>query len=229
MKKIKKKDPEEKKTLETKKRSKKEVIFGTLKFILSTLKLIGKSILIFMIILFFPMSLFVVPLYSKYAMEFDKATPKQGSTQTIFYDKDGNVIYESFGSKEPSNVNLNQISDVVKKATLAAEDVDFYKHGPIDIKGILRAVYENYTNSDKQGISKIFGLFDETEYSQGGSTNTQQLVKTRYLSNERSFERKIKELVYSIELEKKYSKDQILQNISITYIMRASNWYRKCF
>ncbi|MBW6431769.1 PBP1A family penicillin-binding protein, partial [Patescibacteria group bacterium] len=96
-------------------------------------------------------------------------------------------------------------------AVLASEDLNFYHHGAIDPKGLLRATYLNYNNSEKEGLSKFKDLFDEKNYSQGGSSITQQLVKNLYLSNERSFDRKVKEIVYAFELEKKYTKDEILE------------------
>jgi len=176
-----------------------------------TFALAGRAFLIFIIILTLTVGFFMIGIYFKYANDFKTAKPKTGGTQAIFYDKNGDIIYEGFGTSDPDYVSLDQIPDVVKKATLAAEDKDFYHHGPIDMKGIARAAYRNYQGSSQEGIGKFTGLFNENEYSQGGSSITQQLVKNRYLAGEKSFERKIKELVYSYELEKKMSKDQILE------------------
>lgn len=178
---------------------------------LKTFSVVGRVFLIFMVILFFTGSFFTIGIYFKYANEFKGAKPKTGGTQAIFYDSKGNVIYEGFGTSDPDNVPLNEIPEVIKRATLAAEDKDFYHHGPIDLKGIARAALRNYQASDKYGMARLSGLFIEDEYSQGGSSITQQLVKTRYLTGEKSFERKLKELVYSYELEKRMSKDQILE------------------
>ncbi|MCL5094255.1 MAG: PBP1A family penicillin-binding protein [Patescibacteria group bacterium] len=149
--------------------------------------------------------------YLKVRSDFLYAKPRINTTQTTFYDKDNNVIYESYGTKEPEWVALKDIPDTVKKATLAAEDLEFYNHDAYDLKGILRAVYENYQKSSETGLKKFAVLFREDSYSQGGSTITQQLVKNRYLTNEKSFDRKIKELIYASELEKRYTKDQILE------------------
>lgn len=172
---------------------------------------LGRTLLIFFIIGFLTLGFFLIGIYFKYANDFKSAKPKSGGTQAVFYDKNGDVIYEGFGTSDPDYVPLDQIPDVIKKATLAAEDKDFYHHGPVDVKGIARAAYRNYQASDKHGLAKLSGLFVESEYSQGGSSITQQLVKNRYLAGEKSFERKLKELVYSYELEKKMSKDQILE------------------
>ena len=182
------------------------------KYVLSkTFAIVGRTLLIFLVILFLTGSFFTIGTYFKYANEFKNAKPKTGGTQAIFYDKNGNVIYEGFGTSDPDYISLDQVPDIIKKATLSAEDKGFYHHGPIDVKGIARAAFRNYQASDKTGITKLSGLFSESEYSQGGSSITQQLVKNRYLAGEKSFERKIKELVYSYELEKKMSKDQILE------------------
>ncbi len=178
---------------------------------MKALKIFGKSAAIFALIIFLAGSFFMIGTYFKYANDFQNAKPKSGGTQAIFYDKDGNVIYEGYGTSDPDYVSLDKIPDVVKKATLAAEDKDFYHHGAIDLQGIGRAAFRNIQASHKRGLAKMTDLFDASDYSQGGSTITQQLVKNRYLKDEKSFGRKLKEIVYSYELEKKMTKDQILE------------------
>ncbi len=150
-------------------------------------------------------------LYFKYSAEFAKIKPQSNSTQLVMYDKDGGEIFRGYGAAEPNRVKLADIPEDVKKATLAAEDLEFYNHGPIYLKGLARAAYVNWQNSKGSGIEKLTNLFSEGNYSQGGSTITQQLVKNVYLTSEKSFERKIKEAVFSSKLEEKYSKDQILE------------------
>lgn len=151
-------------------------------------------------------------IYNSYSKSFEKAKRKSNSTQVIFYDKNGEIIYEGYGAKQPDYVKLDELPEVVKNSTLAAEDANFYRHGAIDIRGIARALYRNITSSKKSGINKLSDLLTEDNYTQGGSTITQQLVKNVYLTNEKSFDRKIKEIVYSFELEKRYSKDQIFED-----------------
>lgn len=151
-------------------------------------------------------------IYVSYSKSFATAKVRDNSTQTIFYDKEGGVIYESFGTKEPDKISLSDAPSILKNATLAAEDADFYNHGAVDFRGIGRSVVYNVKSSDKQGVMKLTDLFSEKNYTQGGSTITQQLIKNTYLTNERSFYRKIKEIVYSYEMEKKYSKDQIFED-----------------
>lgn len=150
-------------------------------------------------------------MYASYAKSFDSAKKRSNSTQVIFYDTTGEKIYESFGAKSPENINLADAPEILKSATLAAEDAEFYRHGAIDPKGLARAAYVNIRQSEKSGLGKITDLFSEDYYSQGGSSITQQLVKNIYLTNEKSFERKIKEVVYAIQLERRYSKDKILE------------------
>src|SRR5690606_34072123 len=85
----------------------------------------------------------------------------------------------------------------IKEATIAIEDQDFYEHGGFDVRGITRAGINNMLN--------------RTDTQQGGSTITQQLVKlTNDWTDNRTYTRKIKELILSVELEREYSKDQIL-------------------
>jgi len=80
-------------------------------------------------------------------------------------------------------------------ATIAIEDKNFYKHGGFDPLGMIR------------GFSRIFTL----GYAQGGSTLTQQLVKNVLLTSQRTIPRKLKEFILAVQIEKKYSKDEILQ------------------
>ncbi len=89
----------------------------------------------------------------------------------------------------------DQIPDVFRKAVVASEDARFFAHTGLDPKGILRAVVRN-----------VFSR----RYSQGASTLTQQLARTLFLTPERTLERKIKEALLAIEIEQKFSKDQIL-------------------
>ena len=114
-----------------------------------------------------------------------------------YYDKTGQtLLWEDYDAVKRIPVEDNQISQYMKDATVAVEDRDFYKHGGFDIKGIIRA-----------GVANISG----GSTSQGGSTITQQLVKlTQDWSKDRTYARKIKELILSVELERSYSKTEIL-------------------
>ncbi|MEK7602892.1 MAG: transglycosylase domain-containing protein [Patescibacteria group bacterium] len=115
-----------------------------------------------------------------------------------YYDKSGKtLLYEDVDGVKRIPVKDEDISPHIKAATIAIEDKDFFKHGGFDTRGILRA-----------GINNVFGTSGGT---QGGSTITQQLVKlTNNWTRDRSYTRKVKELILSVELERSYSKKEIL-------------------
>lgn len=123
---------------------------------------------------------------------YDKRGPAGGNDALLWEDK-GNGDYKLV-------VNGNEISPIMKKATVAIEDKDFYKHGGISFTGITRALINNYGGGS----------------TQGGSTLTQQLVKQVFFADEAQqrgisgIPRKIKEIILSIEVERMYNKDQIL-------------------
>ncbi|MBI2622373.1 penicillin-binding protein [Candidatus Microgenomates bacterium] len=115
------------------------------------------------------------------------------STQIV--DRNGELIYTIYTQKNRASIPLSKIPKYVREATIAIEDKDFYRHGPIDPRGIVRALYQT-----------IF-----KRQLQGGSTITQQLVKTALLTPERTIPRKIKEFLLAAVVEQLYSKDQILE------------------
>ena len=91
---------------------------------------------------------------------------------------------------------LQRIPLFLQQAVVAVEDTRFYEHGGIDVRGIARALVKDVMNRN---------------LAQGGSTITQQLIKNRYLSGEKTIDRKVKEGFMAVEYEKKYSKAQILE------------------
>lgn len=129
-----------------------------------------------------------------------------------------NKIYDV--KNDTSYIQLNNIDKKFLTSIIATEDHRFYNHGAIDIISIVRSTFKNIQ------AKKIV---------QGGSTITQQLAKNLYLSNEKSFSRKFKELLLAIELEKNYSKNELLElyvNIipfgnGYIGIKQASNGYFK--
>jgi len=132
------------------------------------------------------------------------------SESTKIYDRTGEVLlYDIHGEEKRTIVPWEQIPENLKNATLAAEDSGFYSHGGFDIKGIIRSFFNDI---------KTFSL------SQGGSTITQQLVKQTLLGSEKTPLRKIRELVLSIKLERKFSKDQIFW-MYLNQIPYGSNAY----
>lgn len=130
----------------------------------------------------------------------DELTKRVQSRTTKFYDRTGTVLlYELYKDQQLTFVKPDQISNNMKWATVAIEDKDFYKHGGFDIRGIIRSVVNNASGGGKQGASTI----------------TQQLARNVILEdNTRSgiagYTRKLKEIILSIELERTYSKDEIL-------------------
>ncbi len=114
---------------------------------------------------------------------------------TRLYDRNGKLLYDLYDEERRTPVSIEEVPDFLKQATVAIEDKDFYKHGGFDPLTIVRIPY-NYVVR-KQVV--------------GGSTLTQQLVKNALLTNERSVQRKFKELVLSMQIERKFSKDKILE------------------
>jgi membrane peptidoglycan carboxypeptidase len=122
--------------------------------------------------------------------------PQSINTQqvsTITY-RDGKTVLLKVGSVDRTNVPLSAVSLDAQHAVLAAEDKNFYSESGISVTGIMRALWADVRGHDVQG----------------GSTITQQYVKNAYLSQARTFTRKLKEIAISIKLAKKYSKDEVL-------------------
>lgn len=110
-------------------------------------------------------------------------------------DRNGTIYSEEYVEwRKP--ISFENIPTIVKQIFLLSEDEHFYSHIGFDVSAISRALVANSKESSIQ---------------QGGSTITQQLVRMRYLSEEKTYERKLMELFYSYELEKNYSKDQIFE------------------
>ena len=125
----------------------------------------------------------------------EKFTETPFIQSTKIYDSTGNtLLYDIYGEEKREIVSFDKISANLKDSVLASEDSRFYQHGGIDFVGILRAIWVDLTSGTK---------------SQGGSTITQQLIRSVYLTDQKSISRKVREIVLSIELEQKYSKDQI--------------------
>lgn len=135
---------------------------------------------------------------------FSKDLPNPGKVNTRsiaestkIYDRTGeHLLYEIHGEEKRTVIPFDDIPISVKYATIALEDQDFYSHHGIKLSSILRAVLKD--------IYKGGAV-------QGGSTITQQLVKNSLLTSERTLTRKIKEVILSLEVEQKFSKNEILE------------------
>jgi penicillin-binding protein 1A len=124
--------------------------------------------------------------------KFDDHFPK---LSTKIYDRNNNVISEFFTERRIL-VQMKEVPPYLQNAFIAIEDNDFFEHRGISVKGIVRAFLKMLING------KIV---------EGGSTITQQLAKTVFLTNKKTLTRKIKELLLTIQIENKYSKNEILQ------------------
>jgi penicillin-binding protein 1A len=116
------------------------------------------------------------------------------ATVTFFYSDDGRIIGE-FSHQRRLPVKLSAVPLHVREAFLAVEDTDFYRHQGVNLKSVVRAAINNFKG----------------EKLQGGSTITQQLVRAILLTNERSFSRKIREMILAFRLETTLTKDQIME------------------
>jgi len=114
---------------------------------------------------------------------------------TRIYSADRERLAELFTEKRQT-VSLDSIPAFLKDAILATEDAKFYDHPGVDLKGILRAAMRN---------------IEAGEYVEGASTITQQLAKTLFLSPRKTMMRKLKEAFLSFQIERHYTKDEILQ------------------
>lgn len=129
---------------------------------------------------------------------------------TKIYDRTGeHLLYEIHGEEKRTVISFSEMPDTVKYATIALEDKDFYSHSGIKFVSIARAVLADIFNRSA---------------AQGGSTITQQFIKNSILTREKTLTRKIKEVILSIELEQKFTKDAILE-MYLNEIPYGSNAY----
>ena len=114
---------------------------------------------------------------------------------TTIYDKNNNVV-DVLEAESRDAVKLEDVSPYVKEAFLAIEDKKFYSHHGLHFKGIIRAILTNFLKG---------------KATQGGSSITQQLAKNAFLTPERTFSRKVKEAILTYQIERTYTKDEILE------------------
>ena len=114
----------------------------------------------------------------------------------VIYDSTGDrVLARLVGSESRKIIPSDEISPVMKQAIVAIEDKRFFEHRGVDVRGIVRAVWQDVRNKS---------------VVQGGSTITQQFVKNTYTNNQRSIARKLREAALAWQLEQRWSKDRIL-------------------
>ena len=139
-----------------------------------------------------------------------KIKRRHAEAATQIFDRNGNELYVIHGDVKRIMIGSEDIQEVVKQATITAEDRSFYRHIGVNVKGILRALWNNITH--------------KYDYVSGGSTITQQFVKNALLDSKKTYTRKIKELILTIEIEIMYSKEEIL-TMYLNEIPYGSNAY----
>lgn len=115
---------------------------------------------------------------------------------SVVYDVNGNQISTLKGAKDVYYLHYDEIPRQVREAIVSIEDKKFFSHSGIDLKAIIRAAW---------------AMVRDGEVTQGGSTITQQLARTVFLNNDRTWQRKMEEIFIATELEQKYSKEQLLE------------------
>lgn len=118
------------------------------------------------------------------------------SASSHIYDINGNEIANVHATENREPVKLSQVPKNLQNAFIAVEDNRFYEHYGVDPRGIMRAVVKNITGG---------------EVAEGGSTITQQLAKNAYLTQDRTLKRKIQEVFLALQLERQYTKQEILE------------------
>ncbi len=150
----------------------------------------------------------VARAYVDTAPELDLTLIDDQAQTSFIYDADGNLITDYKGTENRVMVSIDEMPMILRNAFVAVEDARFYTHNGIDLKRILGAFVSNFVSGSQQG----------------GSTITQQLIKNTVLSSEQSYRRKIQEAYLAMQLETKYTKEQILESYLNT-IYLGENYY----
>lgn len=150
----------------------------------------------------------VAKAYMETTPTLDTGKIQNQKETSYIYDANDDLITVYTGVENRDWASFEEIPDMLKKAVVAIEDVRFYRHTGVDIKRLLGAFLNNLMNSNVQG----------------GSTLTQQLIKNRLLTFEKSYKRKIQEAYLALQLEQEYTKDQILEAYMNTMHLGASNY-----
>jgi len=141
--------------------------------------------------------LFLFIYYAKDLPQPEKFTERHLFQSTKIYDRSGQILlYEIYGEEKRTWVSLETVPEYLKQAVITTEDANFYHHFGIDFRGIIRAALINL-----EIMKPVYG----------GSTIPQQLIRSTFFSTEKTAQRKIREVVLAIELDRRYSKDQILE------------------
>lgn len=152
-------------------------------------------------------------LFLYYTHDFprpERFTRETAAQPTRIYDQTGQfLLYNVFGEENRLIVPLEEVSEYAQQAVIALEDNRFYQHRGVDARGILRAIMVDLRLRRP---------------AEGASTISQQLIRSHFLTGERTAERKVREVVLTLELERQYSKDQILEWY-LNQVPFGSNFY----
>ncbi|MBD3270772.1 hypothetical protein GF376_04555 [Candidatus Peregrinibacteria bacterium] len=177
-----------------KKRYSKKILTRTQVF-LKIIKWISILILV-ILVLIAGVAAYIWFMYGQDLPDVQELKTKTFAETTTIYDREGNILYKIYGEENRKYVPLNEINQNVIDATIAIEDENFYYHFGFDPVAIMRAQLRN---------------LEEEDIVQGASTITQQLAKNLYLTPEKTIDRKIKELLLSLQIEWYFNKDAILE------------------
>src|SRR3989337_1881932 len=153
----------------------------------------GLALLIILSIIF---SAKLIHIYNNQLPSLEQLHNIEPSLTTTIYSADGEVLQEYYLQRRIL-VPLKKMPSVLLEALLATEDQRFYQHWGVDLPGVIRAFFSNIRKGDLT--------------AQGGSTITQQLARTLFLTPEKVVSRKIKEILTALKIERTYSKDEILE------------------
>jgi len=154
-------------------------------------------VLLIVVVFGFLAGTITVAWVSKDLPDPDRLTDRKVAQSTKIYDRTGeHVLYEVYAEQKRTLVDLEDVPQNLINGVIATEDSKFYEHKGIRVSSFIRAI--------------VYGIFTSKQVG-GTSTLTQQLVKNAILTNERSYVRKLKEVIISLRLEQKYNKEQILK------------------
>ncbi|MGW8185492.1 MAG: transglycosylase domain-containing protein [Candidatus Moraniibacteriota bacterium] len=172
-----------------------------------------KALLMFIFFGFITAIILTIGIFAYFAKDLpdpNKVNKRIVAESTKIYDRTGtHILYEIHGEEKRTLIPFEDMPQSIRWATIASEDQDFYSHHGIKLSSIIRAVLKDISNRGA---------------AQGGSTITQQFVKNSILTSEKTLTRKIKEVILSLEIEQKFSKDEILR-MYLNEIPYGSNAY----
>jgi membrane peptidoglycan carboxypeptidase len=134
--------------------------------------------------------------YSRDLPDPNKLLSRAIPQSTKIYSRDGQLLYEVHGEFKRTLIPYSEMNSYIRNATISVEDKNFYNEGGINFKGIIRSLIKDISSGRK---------------AQGASTITQQFVRNAVLTRDKSYVRKIKEIILSLEINKRFSKDEVIR------------------